>query len=131
DYDGTLVPIRANPDLAIPSVRMLRLLARLASLPGFQVAIITGRSRRFCDEYFSNLPVSLAAEHGAFIRPSATRQWEPMLSLTEFDRIKTDILPHLESYVNRVPGSRIEHKETAVVVHYREAEAVFAQTQAL
>lgn len=131
DYDGTLVPIRANPDLAVPSVRVLRLLARLSGIAGTEVAIVTGRSRAFCERYFGNLPVSIAAEHSAFIRLRGSRTWQPTFPVGEFERLKPVILPHLESYVNRVPGAMLEEKETALVVHYREAETVFAHMQAL
>jgi len=130
DYDGTLVPIQRNPSLALPSVATLRLLARLGQLPGVELAIITGRSRDFCEQYFANLPVSIVAEHNGFLRLRGAHHWEETGDTRELEKVKADVLPHLASYVSRIPGAMIEEKATALVLHYREADSVFAHQQA-
>lgn len=130
DYDGTLVPIRNRPDQAVPAVRTLRLLHGLASVPTVSLALITGRSPKFCDQYFANLRIAVAAEHAGFFRLAGARSWEAASDPAEFERIKADVLPHFKSYVQRIPGANIEQKETALVLHYREADSVFAHQQA-
>ncbi|MDQ3772957.1 MAG: bifunctional alpha,alpha-trehalose-phosphate synthase (UDP-forming)/trehalose-phosphatase [Pseudomonadota bacterium] len=131
DYDGTLTPIRRNPTLATPTPDLLALLQDLGRRPDFDVTIITGRSREFCDQYFAGIDLNLVAEHCAFYRRKGGGGWESVVSAEEFERIKAVVRPHLDSYVRRIPGAFVEEKETALVLHYREAEPIFAHAQAL
>jgi trehalose 6-phosphate synthase/phosphatase len=131
DHDGTLTPIAPRPELASPSADTLALLEAFRVLPSVSLSIVTGRSRAFCREHFDNLPVSLIAEHGAFIRPHGSRDWQVLVSAEEFEHIRPSILSLLELYCRCVPGTHIEEKETALVWHYRQAEPVFARSQAL
>ena len=44
DYDGTLVEIAPRPEMAHPSQELLNVLARLTSLPGLDLVVISGRT---------------------------------------------------------------------------------------
>jgi len=66
DYDGTLVPIRELPEMAVPDMQLISLAEKLAAVS--DVVIISGRDRDFLGKWFSNLDLTLVAEHGAFIR---------------------------------------------------------------
>ena len=44
DYDGTLTPIVAHPDLAVLSAETRRVLTTLAEMPDVSVCIMSGRS---------------------------------------------------------------------------------------
>ena len=93
DYDGTLTPIRRNPALATPTPDLLALLQDLGRRPDFDVTIITGRSREFCDQYFGEIDLNLVAEHCAFYRRKGGGGWESVVSAEEFERIKAVVRP--------------------------------------
>jgi len=71
--------------------------------------------------------LGLVAEHGAWIK-ERSKEWETIEPL-ENDR-KTEILPVLEVYVDRTPGSFIEEKEFSLVWHYRNCDAELAAVRA-
>ena len=131
DYDGTLVPIKATPELARPTRETIELIRQLSNTKQFEVAIITGRSRDFCMEHFGHLPVTLAAEHSAFIRLRGDRHFVPTFNNTEIEFFKDLSRQYLEEFTSRVPGSYIEEKSTSLVVHYRLSEPSFAHGQAM
>jgi trehalose 6-phosphate synthase/phosphatase len=130
DYDGTLVPIAPRPDLALPEERVLDLLRRVGAQPAVELTVVTGRSREFCERYFAALPVSIAAEHGAFLRFRGERDWTAAVDAEVLAEVRALVLPDLETYVSCTPGAHIEAKATALVLHYREAEGAFARRRA-
>ena len=89
------------------------------------MVICSGRDSGTLEKWFGGLPVSLAAEHGAFykdrgawrcnIRPAS---WDPKLSAL------------LEHFARKTPRSRIERKQTALAWHYREADSWLGQLRA-
>jgi trehalose 6-phosphate synthase/phosphatase len=119
DYDGTLVPLDQTPDLAQPTDATYEILGRLARQPGTCVAVISGRDRDTLNGWFGAMDVSLIAEHGAWTRKKGT-EWKTVASITL--EWKDAILPLLERYVDRLPGSFIEVKDYSLAWHYRRAE---------
>ncbi|OPL13325.1 MAG: trehalose-6-phosphate synthase [delta proteobacterium MLS_D] len=115
DYDGTLVPFKHKPEQAEPGDDLLRLIRRLAAVPGNEVVIISGRDRNILEDWFGDLPVGLVAEHGAWIRE---REWTMLEPLSV--EWKEEIYPIIERYVDRTPGSFIEEKEYSIAWHYRK-----------
>jgi len=102
DYDGTLVPIREEPQESAPDEDLIDLLRRLAEPEENEVVLISGRDRAALDEWFRGLNVTLVGEHGAWLkRPSSS--WELMELLTS--SWKREIRPILQMYADRVPGS--------------------------
>ena len=118
DYDGTLVSFAVLPELAKPGPRVLKLVRTLAEDPRNTVVIISGRPREPLGEWFSKLPVTLFAEHGAHImRPGES--WQPLL---EYDEAwKAAARPLMQEAIAKAPGSLIEEKTIALVWHYRTA----------
>jgi len=119
DYDGTLVPFAKHPQFATPTDQLLKNLKRIASDPKTDVTIISGRGGDFLEKWLGNLPVNLVAEHGAGMRlknetwnygPGDNQSW------------KAIILPVLEMFKQRSPGSFIEQKTHTLVWHYRNVE---------
>jgi trehalose-phosphatase len=49
DYDGTLVPFAPRPRDAVPTPRVVDLVARLAGAAGVTAAIVSGRARADLD----------------------------------------------------------------------------------
>lgn len=117
DYDGTLAPICRRPEEAVPARRLLEVLRRLAAEKKNHVVITSGRDHETLEKWFGKLPVSLAAEHGAFHkdrgewhRDAGPKAWNP------------ELLALLNLFVEKTPHARIEHKHTALAWHYREAD---------
>lgn len=131
DYDGTLrgfVPTH-EPDAAKPPVSLKRLLTQLAALPNTKVCIVSGRPREVLQQWFKDLPVSLAAEHGAWVRDGD--EWSQ--DQASFQSYKKLVMPLLKTYAERTPGAQIEEKNFALVWHYRNVatELAYARNASL
>jgi trehalose 6-phosphate synthase/phosphatase len=64
DYDGTLVPLQAHPDLAVLPTDLCMLLEKLVQCPDIDICILSGRS---LDNLKSMIPIKdihLAGSHG-------------------------------------------------------------------
>ncbi len=118
DYDGTLVPFAERPHLAKPDEEILGILRRLSANPANTVVIISGRDRTTLTKWFGHLPLQLVAEHGAWLKSPET-DWAMFKPQTS--EWKPRILPILEQYADRLPGSFVEEKEHSLVWHYRAA----------
>lgn len=119
DYDGTLVPIVKQPELAIPEEKLIQTLKKLSADKNNTVVISSGRDANFLDKWFGKLPIDLAAEHGAFYKEKG--EWkknEHVQFISDIDEI-WDIMQHI---VEKTPGSRIETKKTSLVWHYRNCD---------
>ena len=124
DYDGTLVGFTATPRLAVPPADLVSLLARLSELPNTTVAVVSGRRRLDLERWFGRVGgLALAAEHGATLRRPGG-EWQALR--TDADGAwKAGVLPVLEHYADRTPGSFIEEKEHGLVWHYRLSDPEF------
>ena len=119
DYDGTLVPFIANPKMARPDPELVELLRGLGTISGNQVAIVSGRPRADLEEFFGDLPISLIAEHGVWLRTKGG-EWRMLKALTT--EWKERVRPILQTYVDRLPGASLEEKEFSLAWHYRRAD---------
>jgi trehalose 6-phosphate synthase/phosphatase len=119
DYDGTLVPLAALPDLARPDPDLLDLLGALA-FSNRAVHLVSGRDRDWLGRWFGDVPMDLWAEHGVWHRPNDSRRWEMDGSVApaRFDLAR----PALEWFTARTPGSLIETKTTGLAWHYRMSD---------
>jgi trehalose 6-phosphate synthase/phosphatase len=126
DYDGTLVPIRELPELAVPEDKLVDLTSRLATVT--DLVIISGRNRDFLDKWFSEVKVTLVAEHGAFIR-YAGGEWES--SLGQDATWKEGIMPIMDRFTNRCKGSFVEEKRASLSWHYRNADEDLSALRAI
>ncbi len=127
DYDGTLVPFAKRPQQAVPPPVVLDTLSALASDPQNCVALMSGRSAENMDRWFGSVRgLWLAAEHGAELKASSISTWEPLRSQVPAEW-KNTVMPILEHFVDRTPGSFVEEKKYALVWHYRMAEPEFGE----
>jgi len=122
DYDGTLAPLRKQPDAAAPDKALRATLVRLASDPRNTVAVCSGRDRDTLDLWLGDLPVLLAAEHGAFYKEKGV--WHGMLE--DMPVWDNEVLAIMERITNQTQGARIEKKRTALVWHYRNCDVWLA-----
>ena len=119
DYDGTLTPISKLPEMALLNDKAEGLLKNLISDKRNTVAIISGRGCDFIEEQFKNMDLILIAEHGFYIRYPGN-EWTNNL---EIDLLwKKQIMPVLDTYVDRCNGSMIEEKHASIAWHYRNAD---------
>lgn len=128
DYDGTLVPIAATPELAVPDLALISLLGRLAARPGTSVHLVSGRPTVTLSEWFGHLPLALWAEHGAYHRPVSDAPWAPTGSIrTEWI---DEVYAVVAAITSETAGSMIERKSVSLAWHYRGVEPERAGVQA-
>ncbi|MCL5075129.1 MAG: bifunctional alpha,alpha-trehalose-phosphate synthase (UDP-forming)/trehalose-phosphatase [Chloroflexi bacterium] len=119
DYDGTLVPLVDTPQKAKPTEELLQIIKRLSEDHQTEIVLISGRAKDTLEIWFGMLNVGLVAEHGAWLKEK-NGDWRMLKPLANDWR--SHLLPLLETYVDRLPGSFIEEKEFAIAWHYRKAD---------
>ena len=119
DYDGTLVPLAALPDLAAPDKPLLELLGRLVRAPNTDVHIVSGRSRASLEGWLGDLPVSLHIEHGFWSRDAAGH-WSQVSEVPP--GFLKRVLDIMKRYAFRAPGILVEQKSASMAFHYRGAD---------
>lgn len=119
DYDGTLTPLVRHPNLAGLDEKRRELLRALAVNARNTVVVASGRDRRTLEEWLGDLPIGLAAEHGAWLR-FADQPWCRAKPVAH--EWKPSLLPILETYADRLPGALVEDKEESISWHYRMAD---------
>jgi len=119
DYDGTLVPFATLPHNAVPDQRLREVLQGLSEETRNEIVIISGRDRAFLERWFSDVKISLVAEHGVWIKEKGG-EWQ--MAINAASEWKPKLKPFFERYVDRVAGSFVEEKDFALVWHYRGAE---------
>jgi trehalose 6-phosphate synthase/phosphatase len=127
DYDGTLVPFAAQPDLAGPDRELESLLAALSRNAKNHVYLISGRDKRTLERWLGGLDVGLLAEHGTWARARGGG-WRLLKPVTS--GWKEGILPIVKMYVDRVPGSLLEEKEFSIAWHYRQCDPELGEQRA-
>ena len=120
DYDGTLVPYTATPELARPDPSLLELLGALAARPRTEIHVVSGRARETLEYWLGALPIALHAEHGFWSRGIDGSEWTPAAEVTGAWR--EPALGILHDITARTPGSLIEVKSVALAWHYRMAD---------
>lgn len=118
DYDGTLVGFQNKPQDACPTPELIDLLKRLASDPCNHVVINSGRDHFTLEKWLGAIPLSFAAEHGAFYKENGA--WHKNVSDYTWNE---GILSILKLFVNKTPKSSLEYKETSLAWHYREVDS--------
>ncbi len=119
DYDGTLVPFADRPEKAVPDSELATIMRNLTAIPENEVVIISGRDKETLERWFGGFDVGLIAEHGIWIRERGG-SWEMIEALN--DDWKEEVLPILERFVERTPGTFVEVKNYSLVWHYRKAD---------
>lgn len=127
DYDGTLVGFENNPLDAKPSNDLYDLLDQLQGEKNTTVAIISGRDKDTFDSWFGNKNYNLISDHGVW--------WFSDKKWTALERVKIDwmenIMPILETFVDRTPGTFIETKKYSLAWHYRMADPELAKIRTI
>ena len=120
DYDGTLTPIVARPDLAVLSDEMRAVLRGLAAR--CSVAIVSGRDRADVETLVGLDDIVYAGSHGFDISGPGG------LSITHeqgsaFAAAAARAADLLAPPLAAIPGTLVEPKRFAVAVHFRQVAA--------
>ncbi|XP_050219630.1 probable alpha,alpha-trehalose-phosphate synthase [UDP-forming] 11 [Mercurialis annua] len=128
DYDGTMKS-SCSIDKA-PRSDVISILNCLCSDPKNVVFVVSGRGKDSLSNWFSPCErLGISAEHGFFTRWTKDSEWEKC-SMVIDDGWKKIAEPVMKLYTESTDGSFIEHKESALVWHYREADSHFGLSQA-
>jgi trehalose 6-phosphate synthase/phosphatase len=119
DYDGTLVPIAARPELASPDPELTSLLSQLARDAHNCVFLVSGRDRGNLERWFGQTGAGLIAEHGAWLR-EPDGEWR--LTRPISPDWKEQVTSFLRMFAAQVAGSLLEEKELSIAWHYRGAD---------
>ena len=129
DFDGVLAPIVADRDAVRPDPEALAALRELSDLPGVAVALVSGRALADLDGHTA-MPSSvvLVGSHGAEV--GALPPWmqaevldKSSLSMTpEKEEQLAEITATLRRIARAHPGTEVETKPTAAVLHTRSAK---------
>jgi alpha,alpha-trehalase len=117
DYDGTLTPIVAHPDLAVLSEDMIAELERLAA--HFPMAIISGRDLPDVRSKVGIDGIVYAGSHGCDVDAPDALGGRVQHGLASIDDV-TAARAALTRKVEDIPGAWVEHKTLAVTLHYRQ-----------
>ncbi|KAG2684043.1 hypothetical protein I3843_10G059800 [Carya illinoinensis] len=128
DYDGTVMPQTSINKT--PSQEVLSIIDMLCGDIKNVVFVVSGRGRESLGKWFSPCQkLGIAAEHGYFMRWPAEEAWETCGQSNDFGW--TQIAePVMKLYTESTDGSYIEHKESALVWHHRDADPGFGSSQA-
>ena len=118
DYDGTLASLNTRPENAKPTPELIATLQKLVSDPANHVVVNSGRDHFTLEKWLGNLPIAMAAEHGAFYKENGI--WHKNINKAEWS---SGLVSILKLFVEKTPRSHLEVKETTLAWHYRESDA--------
>lgn len=130
DYDGTLVPIEDSPELATLSASLREEIRSLVfRYPWLKLVIVSGRDSNFLQRQFQDLPIMLAAEHGAKYFDPEAKRWRRRVHRSRSSWYAS-ALEIMSDYAQHVPRSQVEKKHFSIAWHYRLSPSDYAETQA-
>ncbi len=115
DFDGTLVALASQPELVEVPFGLTGTLARLYRQLNGALALVSGRRLLDLDGFLAPLLLPSAGEHGA------QRRTAEGLLVSAPPADMRQILQAAEDLVARHPGLRLERKNLAFSLHYRQA----------
>jgi len=121
DYDGTLVGFKNNPEDAIPSEKVIRIISGLANNPKIVLAIVSGRTIYSLQDFFKDLDtekINWSGVHGGQIKYagcdiSITSKIKE--AIPDIIRLKEKV----SKIINDIPCYTIEDKGLSFALHYR------------
>ena len=124
DYDGTLTPIVARPEIAVLPDETRRLLAELASIDRFVVGVVSGRELTELEGLVTIPGLVYAGNHGLemsgrgmdFVHPEAPG----------FAQSLTEVAGLLEQRLKDVPEALVHNKGLTLSVHFRNTPDPYA-----
>jgi trehalose 6-phosphate phosphatase len=115
DFDGTLVALASEPDLVKVEPGLTSTLAALYAQLDGALALVSGRQLFDLDSFLAPLLLPAAGEHGAQRRSASGA----MVSIPPADLHQ--VLQAAEDLLQRHPRLKLERKNLALSLHYRQA----------
>ncbi len=116
DYDGTLTPIVARPELAVMADGMRTVIRNLADR--CSVCIVSGRDRPDVENLVGIDNLIFAGSHGFDIASPDGRAIQKEQG-AEFAGLLQDVITRLHEIMDPIGGALIEPKKASVAAHYR------------
>jgi len=117
-YNGTLVDYTYETNDKKPDAELLTLLTSIADLPNVEFCITSCSPKEDLDKWFADMDCRLISDHGAYYRKHNI--W------TELESLKTDwmedVIPVLETFVDRTPGSKLEINRFSLSWYYGDTD---------
>jgi trehalose 6-phosphate phosphatase len=120
DFDGTLAPIVAHPELAEIPPGTRAALAALMAVPGVEVAVVSGRGLADVRERAAIPGIAYAGNHGMEIEGAGLHRIHPGAAAAR--PLLEAVAAALEPALAAVPGAFVEDKGLTLSVHYRLAD---------
>ncbi len=121
DYDGTLTPIVARPELALLAPDTRRLLAQLAALPRVHVGVVSGRKLEEVRALVDLPGIYYAGAAGMELDLKGKRVVHPHAE--EAEATTVELISRLTEAVSGYSGAWVEDKRFVCTVHYRDVAA--------
>jgi len=118
DFDGSISPIVAKPELAAIDPQTKHLIERLKELGGIQIAIVSGRQLTDVRQRAGIDGIIYAGNHGLEIETDTVCFREPRAESLRLE-VRRLVL-RLEQLLSDATGVEIEDKGVGVAVHYRQ-----------
>jgi trehalose-phosphatase len=116
DFDGTLAPIVEDPDAARPLPQAVQAVRALAALPRTHVAVVSGRPRAHLRRLLDPPDgMVVVGSHGAEVDEDDPLDDDELALLA---RLHDAVVGLVKAH----PGTQLEEKPTAVVLHTRTAD---------
>lgn len=119
DFDGTLAPIVARPELAAIPPATRAALDRLRAHPGVEMAVVSGRGMADVRERAALGDIAYAGNHGMEIEGAGIRRIHPEAAAARplLERASRSIGAGLAG----IPGAFLEDKGLTLSIHFRQA----------
>ncbi|KAL3619456.1 Sesquithujene synthase A [Castilleja foliolosa] len=128
DYDGTLTSQSAAD--TSPNTEAIEILNKLCRDPKNVVFVVSGINKEILTRWFSSCEnMVIGAEHGYFVRPQNSVEWETCITVQDF-YWKQIVEPVMQLYTETTDGSFIETKESSLVWNYQLSDPDFGSCQA-
>ena len=118
DFDGTLSPIAAKPELAQIDPQTKQILKKLRDVEGIQLAVVSGRQLADVRAKTGIEDIIYAGNHGLEIETDTVCFQEPKAESLRLELRR--LVLRLQSLLSDASGIEIEPKGLGVSVHYRQ-----------
>lgn len=119
DFDGTLAPIVARPELAAIPAATREALERLRARPGVEVAVVSGRGMADVRERAALGDIAYAGNHGMEIEGAGLHRIHPDAAAAR--PLLARAAERIRAGLAEIPGAFLEDKALTLSIHYRLA----------
>lgn len=124
DYDGTLTPIVARPEMATLPEETRRSLSVLAEMDRFVVGVVSGRALDDLRDLVAIPGLVYAGNHGLEIKGGGIDFVHP--EAASFEASLAEVSRLLEHELADVPGIQVDNKRLTLSVHFRNSPDAYA-----